>query len=151
MMSVPFALVRELSPDDDEVQRTRKREHSSDGPVSATPQPASASASPESSEQLQMLWEALREVEDPEIPISVVDMGLVVALERHEGTVALKLTFTAMGCPAMDMILDDIRARLLQVPGVEQVQIEVVWEPPWTPARLTEEGRDTMRMWGIAL
>ncbi|HLW01062.1 MAG TPA: metal-sulfur cluster assembly factor [Ktedonobacterales bacterium] len=97
------------------------------------------------------LWDALRDVNDPEIPISIVDMGLVVALGQRDGTVHLKLTFTAMGCPAMDMILDDARARLLQVPGVERVEIEIVWEPVWTPARLTEEGRDTLRMWGIGL
>jgi phenylacetate-CoA oxygenase PaaJ subunit len=97
------------------------------------------------------LWDALREVNDPEIPISIVDMGLVVALKQRGHTAALKLTFTAMGCPAMDMILDDVRARLLQVPGVERVEIEVVWEPVWTPARLTEDGRDTLRMWGIGL
>lgn len=144
-MSVPFALVRDLLPEDDEARRKHKRESSLGKPVSA------AQPEAEASELLQMLWEALRDVEDPEIPISVVDMGLVVALEWHAGTVAMKLTFTAMGCPAMEMILDDIRARLLQVPGVEQVQIEVVWDPPWTPARLTEEGRDTMRMWGIGI
>lgn len=108
-------------------------------------------ARPEALYPSDALWDALREVDDPEIPISIVDMGLVVALERHAGTVALKLTFTAMGCPAMDMILDDVRARLLREPGVERVDIEVVWDPPWTPARLTEEGQDTMRMWGIGL
>jgi len=97
------------------------------------------------------LWDALREVDDPELPISIVDMGLVVALEQRGHTAALKLTFTAMGCPAMDMILDDVRARLLQVPGVERVEIEIVWEPAWTPARLTEDGRDTLHMWGLGL
>jgi metal-sulfur cluster biosynthetic enzyme len=78
-------------------------------------------------------------------------MGLIVALERQDNTVAAKLTLTAMGCPAMEMIMDDIRARLLQEPGVEKVEIEIVWEPPWTPARMTEEGRDTLRMWGIGI
>ena len=97
------------------------------------------------------LWDALREVNDPELPISVVDMGLVVALEQREHTAALKLTFTAMGCPATEMILEDVRARLLQEPGIEQVEIEVVWDPPWTPARLTEEGRDTLTQWGVGL
>ncbi len=99
----------------------------------------------------EALWAALREVDDPELPISIVDMGLVVALERCAETVSLKLTFTAMGCPAMEMILDDVRARLLREPGIEQVEIEVVWDPPWTPARLSEEGRETLRMWGIGL
>jgi phenylacetate-CoA oxygenase PaaJ subunit len=90
-------------------------------------------------------------VEDPEVPISIVDMGLVVALEQQAGTVLLKLTFTAMGCPAMEMILEDVRARLLGVAGVERVELEVVWTPPWTPARMTEEGRETLRMWGMSV
>jgi phenylacetate-CoA oxygenase PaaJ subunit len=97
------------------------------------------------------LWDALREVNDPELCISVVDMGLIVALHRNGGIVHLKLTYTAMGCPAMDMIADDIRTRLLQEPGVEQVEIEVVWDPPWTKARLTEAGREALLMWGISV
>lgn len=96
------------------------------------------------------LWDALRDVTDPEIPISIVDMGLIVDLKQHGGIVALKLTFTAMGCPAMDFIMDDIRERLLKEPGVEQVNIEIVWDPVWTKARLSEEGIDIMRTWGIS-
>src|SRR3989442_15577456 len=96
------------------------------------------------------LWDALRDVTDPEIPITVVDMGLIVALSQHDVIVDLKLTFTAMGCPAMDFIMDDIRARLLQEPGVQQVNIEIVWDPVWTKARLSEEGIDIMRTWGIS-
>jgi metal-sulfur cluster biosynthetic enzyme len=96
------------------------------------------------------LWDALREVTDPEIPVSVVDMGLIVALTEEAGTVDLKLTFTAMGCPAMEFIMDDIRARLLQEPGIREVRIDIVWEPVWTKARLSEEGIDIMRSWGIS-
>jgi metal-sulfur cluster biosynthetic enzyme len=96
------------------------------------------------------LWDALREVMDPEIPISVVDMGLIVDLAQEDGIVDLKLTFTAMGCPAMDFIMDDIRARLLQEAGVREVNIEIVWDPVWTKARLSEDGIDIMRTWGIS-
>jgi metal-sulfur cluster biosynthetic enzyme len=96
------------------------------------------------------LWDALRDVTDPEIPISVVDMGLIVDLRQRDGSVDIKLTFTAMGCPAMDFIMDDIRERLLREPGVEQVNIEIVWEPVWTKARLSEDGIDIMRTWGIS-
>jgi phenylacetate-CoA oxygenase PaaJ subunit len=119
--------------------------------MSASTSQQQASVCPDALYPSGPLWDALREVDDPEIPISIVDMGLVVALEQRAETVYLTLTFTAMGCPAMDMIFDDARARLLQVPGVERVEIEVVWEPVWTPARLTEEGQDTLRMWGIGL
>lgn len=96
------------------------------------------------------LWDALRDVTDPEIPISVVDMGLIVALSRQGNVVNVKLTFTAMGCPATEFIMDDIRERLLREPGVETVHIEVVWDPVWTKARLSEEGIDIMRTWGIS-
>jgi metal-sulfur cluster biosynthetic enzyme len=96
------------------------------------------------------LWDALREITDPEMPISVVDMGLIVALTEEAGTVHLKLTFTAMGCPAMEFIMDDICGRLLQEPGISEVSIEVVWEPVWTKARLSEEGIDILRSWGIS-
>ena len=96
------------------------------------------------------LWDALRDVTDPEIPISVVDMGLIVDLQQVGTQVELKLTFTAMGCPAMDFIMDDIRERLLQEPDVDAVRIEIVWEPVWTKARLSEEGIEIMRTWGIS-
>lgn len=141
-MSVPFALVREQPSEDEQAlyrtDRSRAWQRQTIGQT-GTVYPADA------------LWNALREVNDPEMPISVVDMGLIVALERQDNTVAVKLTLTAMGCPAMEMITDDIRARLLQEPGVEKVEIEIVWEPLWTPARMTEEGRDTLRMWGIGI
>ena len=95
------------------------------------------------------LWEALTEVEDPEIPISVVHMGLIVAIEFDDGVVDLKLTFTAMGCPAMEFIQDDIRERLLQEPEVERVDIEIVWDPVWTRKMIREEARGRMRELGI--
>jgi metal-sulfur cluster biosynthetic enzyme len=97
------------------------------------------------------LWDALRDVLDPELGISIVDMGLVVDLWREDETVHLRLTYTAMGCPAMDMIEEDARARLLRVPDVTQVAIEVVWEPVWTKARLTVEGRDALLASGISV
>jgi metal-sulfur cluster biosynthetic enzyme len=97
------------------------------------------------------LWQALRDVEDPEIPVSVVGMGLIVSIayEADERAVDLELTFTAMGCPAMDFIQDDIRERLLQEPEVDEVRIEVVWDPVWTRSRIREDARARMRELGI--
>jgi metal-sulfur cluster biosynthetic enzyme len=97
------------------------------------------------------LWLALNDVEDPEIPISVVGMGLIVSLtyREDEGAVDLELTYTAMGCPAMDFIQDDIRERLLQESEVEAVRIEVVWDPVWTRSRIREDARAAMRRLGI--
>jgi metal-sulfur cluster biosynthetic enzyme len=99
------------------------------------------------------LWEALRGVEDPEIPVSVVGMGLIVSLAyRPERRAAdLQITFTAMGCPAMDFIEDDIREALLRDPDVDAVEIEVVWDPVWTKDRIRADARATMRRLGIVV
>jgi metal-sulfur cluster biosynthetic enzyme len=97
------------------------------------------------------LWRALQDVEDPEIPVSVVGMGLIVALayREDERAVDLQLTFTAMGCPATEFIEDDIRGRLLTEPEVDDVRIEVVWDPVWTRGRIREDARARMRSLGI--
>jgi metal-sulfur cluster biosynthetic enzyme len=83
--------------------------------------------------------------------ISLVDMGLVVEARMKGELARVTLTYTAMGCPGTQMIEDDVRARLLQVAGVRAVAIETVWEPVWTKARLTAEGRDGLLLAGLAL
>lgn len=99
------------------------------------------------------LWEALRRVEDPEIPVSVVGMGLIVSLDyvASERRAELQITFTAMGCPAMEFIEDDIRDALLADPDVDAVDIEIVWDPVWTKDRLRADARSRMRELGIAV
>ena len=97
------------------------------------------------------LLEALRDVEDPEMPVNIVDLGIVYGVRREAGRVVVDLTFTAMGCPAADFILEDVRDRLLREPNVEEVVVNVVWDPPWTSARLTQAGRDALEMWGLAV
>jgi metal-sulfur cluster biosynthetic enzyme len=99
------------------------------------------------------LWEALRGVEDPEIPVSVVGMGLIVSVSYRPETrtAELQITYTSMGCPAMDFIQDDIRDALLCDPDVDVVNIEVVWDPVWTKSRLREDARTKMRSLGIAV
>ena len=97
------------------------------------------------------LWAALAEIQDPEMPINLVDLGVIYGLTEKEGVVDVDLTFTAMGCPASDFILEDVRERLLREPGVKEVRITVVWDPPWTSARLTEAGRDALEAWGLAV
>ncbi len=97
------------------------------------------------------LWQALNEVQDPEFLIGIVDMGLIVDVEQRGAQVTVKLTFTAMGCPATDMIMDDVRDKLTQVPGVEAVNIEVVWSPVWSKQRLTDDGKQQLIEMGIAV
>jgi metal-sulfur cluster biosynthetic enzyme len=99
----------------------------------------------------QRLWAALSEVQDPEMPINLVDLGVVYGIDEHDGVVEVDLTFTAMGCPASDFILDDVRERLLREEGVREVRVKVVWDPPWTSARMTQAGRDALEAWGLAV
>jgi metal-sulfur cluster biosynthetic enzyme len=97
------------------------------------------------------LLDALRDVQDPEMPVSIVDLGLVYGVRRDGGRVTVDLTFTAMGCPASDFILEDVRERLLRETGVAEVVVNVVWDPPWSNARLSQTARDALVMWGVAV
>ena len=97
------------------------------------------------------LLDALRDVQDPEMPVNIVDLGLVYGIRRDDARVTVDLTFTAMGCPATEMIESDIAARLRRLPGVADVAIEVVWDPIWTKARLTAEACDALRLVGVAI
>ncbi len=99
----------------------------------------------------QRLWAALSEVQDPEMPINLVDLGVVYGIDERDGVVEVDLTFTAMGCPASDFILEDVRERLLREDGVREVRVKVVWDPPWTSARMTQAGRDALEAWGLAV
>ena len=96
-------------------------------------------------------WSALAEIDDPEMPINLVDLGLIYGLEAGQGKVRVRLTFTAMGCPASDMIVEDIRHRLLEESGVDEVEIDVVWNPPWSSERLSPEGRAALLAWGLSV
>ncbi len=96
------------------------------------------------------LWQALEEVTDPEFPVSVVDMGLIYGLELRGSTAHVQLTFTAMGCPCMEFIIEDIRERLLQEPEVESVDLQIVWDPPWTRQRLSPRAVEKLKTWGVS-
>lgn len=96
------------------------------------------------------LWQALCEVADPELPISLVDLGLICDIRRTAGDVEVDLTFTASACPCMEFILEDVRERLLREPGVDTVRVRDVWDPPWTAERMTDHGRALLRSFGVA-
>lgn len=92
------------------------------------------------------LWEALKSVFDPEIPVNIVDLGLVYSLEtneREEGGYQLRMdmTLTAPGCGMGPAIAEDAKMRLESVPGVSEALVEIVWDPPWNQDMITEEGK----------
>jgi FeS assembly SUF system protein len=85
--------------------------------------------------------EALRDCYDPEIPVNVVDLGLIYEVAIQPPRVDVKMTLTAIGCPMAPEVMTEVRDRLLQIPGVEEAGVELVYDPPWTPERMTEEAR----------
>ena len=94
----------------------------------------------------------LYEVTDPELPISILDLGLVSDIQADEatGAVAVSLTFTATACPCMDFIKWDVRERLLEDAEICSVEIDTVWDPPWTSARISDRGREILKSFGVA-
>ncbi len=78
-------------------------------------------------------------------------MGMIVDARRDGDCAYIALTYTAMGCPATDMIDDDIRGRVRALPGIARLEIDVVWDPVWSKARLTADGRDALLLLGVAL
>ena len=92
--------------------------------------------------------DALREVLDPEYPISLVDLGLIRGIEVEGRKAEIKLTYTCMGCPAMEMIQDDVKDRILEMDGIDEVDIEVVWET-WSRKDITPLGKRQLREVGV--
>lgn len=87
------------------------------------------------------VYEVLREVYDPEIPVNIVDLGLVYEIDIKPARVDVKMTLTAMGCPMAAEVMADVRDHLLEIAGVDDAGVELVYEPPWTPERMTEDAR----------
>ena len=102
------------------------------------------------SDPLSATWDALGEVLDPEIPISLVELGLIYGVSYADGTVRVDVTFTATACPCMEFIREDITDRLEQEQWIDEVKIEEVWSPPWTTDRISPEGRRKLRTLGVS-
>lgn len=91
------------------------------------------------------------EVMDPHIPVSLVEMGMIYDVRYDDGAATVDMTYPCMGCPAYQMIQDDIAESLLGVEEVDDVSIEVVWDPVWSKDRLDEEVRRKLRESGTAI
>ena len=85
--------------------------------------------------------EALRGVEDPELGMDIVELGLLYDAEVEGPKVKVVHSLTSMGCPAGPMIQEDINRTAREVPGVEDVEIELTWDPPWTPERMSDDAK----------
>jgi metal-sulfur cluster biosynthetic enzyme len=99
--------------------------------------------------QAQIL-EALKVVKDPEIPVNVVDLGLIYGVDINtSGNVEVTMTLTSVGCPVQDLIRADAEMAVMRLDGVNQVEVEFVWSPPWAPDKMSDDGKRQMRMFGF--
>ncbi len=96
------------------------------------------------------IWEQLKSCYDPEIPVNIVDLGLIYSLELNPGDkgiqVNVKMTLTAQGCGMGPAIAADAREKILTLPGIVEAQVEVVWEPAWNPSMISPEGKKRLGM-----
>src|SRR5881398_386451 len=85
--------------------------------------------------------EVLRQCFDPEIPVNIIDLGLVYDIAIKPERVDVKMTLTALGCPMPADVMADVRDHLMTLPGVKVAGVELVYDPPWSPERMTEDAR----------
>ena len=85
--------------------------------------------------------EVLRQVEDPELGMDIVDLGLVYEVEMEDSTAKVTYSLTSMGCPAGPLIAQDIESAIRQVAGIEDVELELTFDPPWTPDRMSDDAK----------
>jgi metal-sulfur cluster biosynthetic enzyme len=92
----------------------------------------------------EQIYEALHECYDPEIPVNIVDLVLVYDVDVNDDVVAVKMTLTAPGCGMGTMIAADAREKILALEGVNEATVDLVWDPPWDPSRISEEAKQRL-------
>jgi metal-sulfur cluster biosynthetic enzyme len=97
------------------------------------------------------VWDALYDIDDPEMPISIVDLGLIYGVEIDEGHARVDMTLTYTGCPARDMLKETVRNRIASVEGIDDAELRLVWSPEWTVEMVTEQGRENLREFGLSI
>jgi metal-sulfur cluster biosynthetic enzyme len=90
------------------------------------------------------VYDVLHACYDPEIPVDIVNLGLVYDVEVDDGKVDVKMTLTTPGCGMGTMIASDAQQKILTIPGVTEANVDLVWDPPWDPSRISEEARQKL-------
>ena len=92
----------------------------------------------------EQVYEALRECFDPEIPVNIVDLGLVYEVKVKDDQVHVVMTLTSPACPLHDFLSEQVKTRVAAIPGVETATVQVVWDPPWDPSRISRAARERL-------
>ena len=97
----------------------------------------------------EQIKNSLKQCMDPEVPLSIVDMGLIYGIDVSDNNdVNIKMTMTTKGCPLHDTMVDDVTRYAKKVPGVNNVQVDIVWDPPWTMDKMSNEAKAKMKGFG---
>jgi probable FeS assembly SUF system protein SufT len=107
--------------------------------------PAPAAETPGAIDE-KIVWDQLKTCYDPEIPVNIVDLGLVYDCRVDGGSVEVKMTLTAPGCGMGPVICEEARAKIMTLPGVTDARVELVWDPPWNQSMISEVGRMQLGM-----
>lgn len=122
----------------------------SESPATETSEPSAAGAPAQKRGlTVEKLWEVIREVEDPELLLSIVDLGLVYGVELDQGIVTVDLTLTTPACPVGPMIQGQLYHTIMQQSGVLDVEVNLVWDPPWDPKTMASEEVRMMLALGV--
>ena len=100
--------------------------------------PSPVAKDPRYADRERLITEGLKQVYDPEIPMNIVDLGLVYGFDWVEDDVTLKMTLTAVGCPVAGILADEVKSVIEKVPGVHAAKVEMIWDPPWSPERMSD-------------
>lgn len=92
----------------------------------------------------ELIYTVLRTCNDPEIPLNIVDLGLIYGVHIENDRVAVQMTLTTQGCGMGGYISHEAEEKILALPGVQEAKVEIVWDPPWTPEKISLEGRKTL-------
>ncbi len=97
------------------------------------------------------ILEVLKTCYDPEIPVNIWDLGLIYDITIVDNAVNIKMTLTAVGCSLGPQLISEIQSKMLGIDGIEDCKVEMVWSPPWTPERLSEDGRLSLQAMGFPI
>lgn len=106
--------------------------------------PVTHSSDPSQPLSEDLVFQALRKCRDPEIPVNIVDLGLIYDVRIADDLVNVKMTLTTQGCGMGGYISQEAEEQIRSLPGVREAKVEIVWDPPWDPSMISEAGRKTL-------
>ena len=134
----PRARVEDAPPESASAKLDRKRDYLA-GFLAEQPGPADPHGV--GGDLYEAVIASLKEIFDPEIPVNIYDLGLIYGVEVDEGHVAVNMTLTTPHCPVAESMPAEVELRIGAVPGVGDVEVNLVWDPPWSPGNMTDEAR----------